>query len=138
MFQSPSRELTQEDPRNRTKFHTAAPCLAKHPSPLSYSCQMVRNHPPAPGAELFNYSSSFQNTYAARKSPKKKRIILFRLLGHFLKPLLNPGLPRNCFSIEQQLSDTPSFLAQSSDKHIITSLLQTLPLQTGELPPNPA
>lgn len=84
MFQSPSRELTQEDPRNRTKFHTAAPCLAKHPSPLSYSCQMVRNHPPAPGAELFNYSSSFQNTYAARKSPKKKRIILFRLLGHFL------------------------------------------------------
>lgn len=75
MFQLPRREVTQEDPINRTKFHTATSCLAQHPSLLSYSSQMARNHPPATGAELFNYSRSSQNMCAARRCPQENHII---------------------------------------------------------------
>ena len=88
------------------------------PLPTPHSCQIARSHLPAADAELFNYSSSFQNTCAARKSPPKKRVVLFRLLGHFLN--LSWILVGHVIVLQLNSSSlTPTPPSKNKGKHII-------------------
>ena len=88
------------------------------PLPTLHSCQIARSHLPAADAELFNYSSSFQNTCAARKSPPKKRVVLFRLLGHFLN--LSWILVGHVIVLQLNSSSlTPTPPSKNKGKHII-------------------
>lgn len=124
--------MTQVDRRNRTKFHRTLHTFPSTPphSPTPAKLQEGIHQP-----RMLNYSiilAAFK-TRAARKSPPKKRIVLFRLLGHFLN--LSWILVGHVIVLQlnsSSLTRTPP--SKNRGKHIIIRhLLLTVHFQAGRL-----